>query len=116
LHEEAFVRVSVLRAANRVDYWIDNSGTPSGHRSHHMHKRILGLVVENINDHQRQEANNEAQKNHQHHDRQPQIIFVAEKLQLAFRSRRRVKLIQFRVLFSHSVENAGIRKDDDETR
>lgn len=116
LYEKIFVRVAVLRTADGVNDRIDDGRAPCRDRCHHVCERIFRLLVENIHDHQREEAHDEAQEDHQHHDGQPQIVLVAEELQLAFTRRRRVELVKLRVLLPDGVEDARVGNDDDQAR
>lgn len=112
-HEEIFVCVAILRAADGINYRIDYRTTPRWHRGHDVRPRIFHLLLEHIHDHQREKAHDEAQKDRQHHDGQAEIIFVPEELQLAFTRWRRIELIELCMLLANSVEDARIRDDDD---
>lgn len=72
------------------------------------------LLVKNIDEHQRKEAHDEAQEDHQHHHGQSEIVFVAEELQLVLGGRGGVELVELCMLLANSVEDARVRKDDDE--
>lgn len=112
-HEEIFVCVAILRAADGVNDRIDDRAAPRRHRGHDVRPRIFHLLLEHIHDHQREKAHDEAQEDRQHHDGQAEIVFVPEELQLAFTRRRRIELVELCVLLSNSVKNARIRDDDD---
>lgn len=79
-----------------------------------MCKRITHLVIEHINHHQRQEAENKSQKYDEHHYCQSEIVLVSEELQFIFRAWGCVEFVQLCMLLSNGVENAGVRKNDDE--
>lgn len=74
-----------------------------------MCERITHLVVKNVDHHQRQEAEDKAQENDQHHHGQSQIVLISEELQFAFCTWSCVKFVQLYMLLPNCVENAGIR-------
>lgn len=89
--------------------------TLTSHRCDDVHKWIARLVIEHIDNHQRQEAHEKAEENRQHHDGETKIILVAEKLQFA-PSLCLIEFAQLCTLLANLVEDAAVGHDDDETR
>lgn len=73
-----FVVCNAIRSiTSRIDEGIDHARRPGHDRSEDLHPWISILVVGNVHQHQRQETNEEAQKDGQHHTSQAGIFAIA---------------------------------------
>lgn len=111
---QQFVVCHPIRSiASCINEWIYHARSPCKNRSKYLNPRILIVVHGNVNQHERQKANQETDENYQHHGCEPGIFSIADPIRTTWFSGDGIVFVQLLALLSNDPVDAWVGSDND---